>query len=194
EDAKQCRLARAVRAEQRHAFPDAERERHVVEDAGGTIGLAEVQGLNHKIGGGKWGRGPAPRVLSRCDQSLIALRRAMRSSMGGCVENSVARPPDVSGLTMKRCAVAGVASSCFCRVAISSFASACSSPEAWPHRCAPEASAWYSREREMAIWMSMAAKGARMAMRSAPMALPPPPPSSSLRRPPPKMAANCAIS
>ena len=53
---------------------------------------------------------------------------------------------------------------------------------------APVSSARYSREREMAIWMMLAAMGARMASRNAAMGLVPP--SSSLLLPP-KMAANC---
>ena len=53
---------------------------------------------------------------------------------------------------------------------------------------APVSSAKYSREREMAIWMMLAAMGARMASRNAAMGLVPP--SSSLLLPP-KMAANC---
>src|SRR3989304_2285110 len=38
---------------------------------------------------------------------VMARRRATRSWIGGWVENSVASPPLVRGLTMNRCAVAG---------------------------------------------------------------------------------------
>ncbi len=48
--------------------------------------------------------------------------------------------------------------------AISSFSSALASPHGRPARRAPLASAWNSRVREMAIWTSMAAIGARKAM------------------------------
>ena len=63
----------------------------------------------------------------------IARRRATRSAMGGWVENRVVQPPPVNGLTMKRCAVAGVAS-CIGTIfdAVSSFSSARASPSGWP--------------------------------------------------------------
>ena len=49
---------------------------------------------------------------------------------------------------------------------------------------APVSSAWNSRQREIAIWMSIAAIGATIMLTSRPR--PPPPPRSS-RRPPPKI-------
>src|SRR5579875_3329938 len=89
-----------------------------------------------------------------------ACRRSMRSSVEGCVENSRIMVSPVNGLIMNIWAVAGEASigmrfdhvSSFCRPLISGYGE--------PTYLAEAASASYSREREMAIWMSMAAMGA----------------------------------
>ena len=124
ENAEESGLARAVRPEESQAVADAELEGDVVEHGGRAVDLAEVHGLDHEVGSGRRRRRATHRLQSRCDQSLIALRRAMRSSMGGCVENSEARPPEVRGLTMNRWAVAGVASKGTCLDAMSSFCSA----------------------------------------------------------------------
>ena len=56
---------------------------------------------------------------------------------------------------------------------------------------AEAASASYSREREIAIWISMAAMGARIIMTIAPTA--PPPRSSSSRLPPNQKAMRASI-
>ena len=73
----------------------------------------------------------------------------------------------VKGLMMNMCAVEGEASmgirldqvSSFCRPPISGYGE--------PTYLALAASASYSREREMAIWISMAAMGARIIMAMA---------------------------
>src|SRR5581483_5083772 len=112
----------------------------------------------------------------------IACRRAMRSSVEGCVENSRIRLWPVNGLMMNRCAVAGEASigirfdhvSSFCRPLISGYGE--------PMYLAEAASASYSRDREIAIWISIAAIGARIIISSGPN-IPPPRSSSSLRGP-----------
>src|SRR5215472_7201912 len=64
--------------------------------------------------------------------------------------------------------------SSFCRPLMSGYGE--------PTYLAEAASASYSREREMAIWMSMAASGARIIMAMAAMGLPPR--RSSSRLPP----------
>ena len=95
EDAKQRGLAGAVRAEQGQALARAELEGDAVE---------------HGVSARRSCGGPAPAIMSvgrgetavvaprtatrrsRRDQSLMARSRATRSSIGGCVENSVASP------------------------------------------------------------------------------------------------------
>src|SRR6266536_1673296 len=115
--------------------------------------------------------------------------RAMRSSVGGCVEKRLAkltlRP--LSGLMMYAVASAGFTSIGVRLAAASIFWRARASGSPSPVRCAPDASAWYSRERDSAIWSSPAAIGASMAIASSPKMLPP-----SLS-PPPKIALNIAI-
>ena len=58
-----------------------------------------------------------------------------------------------------------------------------------PVSLAPSSSASYSRVREMASWITVAATGARNAMSNPTSMLPP---RLSSPRPPPKMAANCS--
>src|SRR5215212_10667979 len=74
---------------------------------------------------------------------------------------------------------------CFTYASIFSSARASGSPSC--SRCAPIASAWNSRLRDSAICIIPAAIGARMAMASAPNALPPsrslPPPRAASFRP-----------
>ena len=78
--------------------------------------------------------------------------------------------------------------------AMSSFSSALASPHGCPAICAPLASAWYSRERETASWIRVAAIGASTTMSRPPSAPPAPESWSSLsRRPPPKIIAHCAM-
>ena len=82
----------------------------------------------------------------------------MRSSRGGWVEKSRISVWPLSGFTMKRCAVAGVASAIgIAWFAIWSFSRALASPQGRPATRAPVASAWNSRERETAICTSRAA-------------------------------------
>src|SRR5262249_38464466 len=125
EDAQERGLARSVRSREGEAAARLQGERDLLEGGGEAVALAKVRRLHHEIGSGQRRRLLAHRVRSGCDQSLIALRRAMRSSIGGCVENRVARPPAVSGVTMNGWGVAGVASRGTCREAMSSFWSAC---------------------------------------------------------------------
>ena len=105
--------------------------------------------------------------------------------------NSLATDRPDSGLTMKKCAVWGEASIGIRSDARPSFSRADANPSGSPLIRAPVLSAAYSRVREMAIWMTVAASGARIAMTSIPSM--PPPSSSSLRWNPPKMAAHCAM-
>ena len=93
----------------------------------------------------------------------------------------------MKGATMNRCAVAGLASIGICWDALPSFSSACASPNGEPTSSAPLASAWNSREREIASWIRVAAMGARIAVASRPKT--PPPPLRSSRPPyPPNIA------
>src|SRR3989304_4677427 len=62
------------------------------------------------------------------------------------------------------------------------FSRARASDSGRPQNLAPLASAWYSRDRDTAIWTSMAPIGARIAIRMRPK---PPPPSSRSLPPPP---------
>ncbi|CAO0826868.1 hypothetical protein SMICM17S_00542 [Streptomyces microflavus] len=72
----------------------------------------------------------------------------------------------------------GGSGSCF--VPASSFRRALARASGSPVSCAPEASASYSRERLTASWMTEAASGPRIMIRSMPRM---PGPSSSLERP-----------
>ena len=65
------------------------------------------------------------------------------------------------------------------RVPSSSLRRALASASGSPVTCAPDASAWYSRDRLIAIWISPAATGPRISTASAPSG--PGPSSSSLR-------------
>ena len=120
----------------------------------------------------------------------MASNRSIRSSTGGWVLNRLMMPPPVSGLMMNMCAVAGDAcmGNCFDQPEI--FPSALASASGFPQNRAPVSSARYSRDRETAIWMSIAPMGATIAIASMPS--PPPPPSRSSRLPP-KIAANFAM-
>ena len=89
--------------------------------------------------------------------------------------------PPLSGLTMYICAEAGF-TSMGCRAFwLASLSRALARACGRPQISAPVASARYSRPREMAIWMSMAAMGARIIIRMVVIMLPPP---SSSRLPP----------
>jgi hypothetical protein len=68
------------------------------------------------------------RLHARC---AIASSRRIRSSIGGWVENRRLNPPPLSGLTMKRCAVAGVSRG------MRSLAASCSTRRAGPSRDFP---------------------------------------------------------
>jgi len=67
---------------------------------------------------------------------------------------------------MNMCAVEGLASNGRAVAARSSFSNASARAQGFRLICAPAASATYSRAREMAIWINMAASGARMARRN----------------------------
>ncbi len=67
--------------------------------------------------------------------------------------NSLAIPPPRSGLTMNMCAVAGLALIGTRRDAVSSFLRALANHIGLPQSAAPLASASYSRERDIAIWI-----------------------------------------
>ncbi len=116
----------------------------------------------------------------------------MRFSVLGWVENRLSiRAPD-SGLTMKRCAEAGLRSaegiSIRCaapEILFNAEASASGLPEISP----PNRSAEYSRVRLIIIWISIAARGARMTDSSTPMI---PNPFRSRPPMPPKKNPNCA--
>ena len=91
---------------------------------------------------------------------------------------------------MNRCAVAGLAMSGAARAAASIFWSACARPWGPPAIPAPPWSAANSREREIAAWMTSAARGARMAvakrtntlLRRRSSFIPPTPPKMSPHR------------
>ncbi len=81
--------------------------------------------------------------------------------------------------------MAGRISTGCARTPASSFSRALASGSGSPRMRAPSASAPYSREREIAIWISSAAIGARKSATSPPaMSAMPPPSSSSLPKPP----------
>ena len=75
---------------------------------------------------------------------------------------------------------AGSGGSGSARVPISSLRSALARASGSPVTVAPDASAWYSRDRLIAIWIIPAATGPRISTASAPSG---PGPSSSLLRP-----------
>jgi hypothetical protein len=123
--------------------------------------------------------------------SAIATRRSIRSGIGGCVENQLATELDDSGAQMKRLAVAGESPTvCSGTRALprSSLASALARPSGSPEMRAPNASAPYSREREIARRMRVAAIGATMMSASVPRS---PGPSRSSRAPPKASAPHC---
>ena len=119
----------------------------------------------------------APFMLPKLRESLRSLgsiRRsqlaqpAHRSSIGGWVENRDAIPPPLNGFTMNSGSAAwftcmGIACAPACR-----RSSASASAFALPEMRAPVASAAYSRCREIASWMIVAAIGARNIIASAP--------------------------
>src|SRR5258706_12436533 len=111
----------------------------------------------------------------------------MRSSVEGCVENKLRNIRPLNGLMMNRCAVAGEASIGICFEYVSSFCKAEIKLYGVPVYLADASSASYSRVREIAIWIIIAAMGARIIMRMPPQ--PPPPSSFSSRRPPPNQYA-----
>src|SRR5581483_4641026 len=123
-------------------------------------------------------RPKAPPVRTPGEEAM-ASRRRTRSAVSGCVRKRDAKPPTRKGFTTKRCEAAGLLTpSGTCCAAASIFCRARARGRGSPTRRAPEASAWNSRLRLMASWMSMAATGARIATTSAPRRLPrrPPPP------------------
>jgi hypothetical protein len=71
-------------------------------------------------------------------------------------------PPD-KGLTMNIWAVDGLASMGICLAALDSFARAPANASGFPETLAPPASASYSLDLDMAIWINVAATGATMA-------------------------------
>src|SRR2546425_12745413 len=91
----------------------------------------------------------------------MARSRAIRSSIGGWVEKRFMNARPESGLTMKRWAVAGLASIGMAWLACSRRARAEARARGFRVRRAPEASASYSPGREIATWVSMWALGAR---------------------------------
>ena len=97
----------------------------------------------------------------------------MRSSVGGWLLKRDDRPAPENGFMMNMCAVAGLAASGTRFDAASIFRKASASPYGLPVICAPPASAENSREREIAIWISIAAIGARMIVASRTIGLPP---------------------
>src|SRR4030043_336496 len=94
----------------------------------------------------------------------MALRRATLSSMGGWVLNRFMRLRPVRGLTINMWAVAGLAFMGARSTPMASFSNARARDSGLWASIAPVSSARYSREREMASWMSMAAMGAMMDM------------------------------
>jgi len=115
--------------------------------------------------------------LAEAAPGASALSRSLRtrSSTGGCVENNRATAPAERGLTMNRCAVAGLASGKeWTRDARSSFSRALASPKGPPASRAPVSSAPYSRVREMASrqsipsWLEADREGLRVKLVSLP--------------------------
>src|SRR5204862_8167033 len=92
---------------------------------------------------------------------------AIRGAVGGCVENRLAKlareARPLNGFTMNRCASDGarVAGGGTCAAACSSLRSALARASGSCERYAPDSSAWYSRDRDTAIWINAAAMGAR---------------------------------
>ena len=72
--------------------------------------------------------------------------------------------PSDRGLTINIWAVEGLASMGFCLAALDSFAKALASASGLPESLALPASASYSLDLDMAIWMTVAAIGAIIAM------------------------------
>ena len=103
------------------------------------------------------------------------------------------KPETDQGLMMNMCAVAGLASSGTARDAASSLRSALTRPIGLPASAAPPASAAYSRDREMAVCMSMAARGAKMIVARSTRGLFAPPSRLSLRPVAPQNIANREI-
>ena len=103
---------------------------------------------------------------------------AIRASVGGCVLKSDISPPPVNGLMMNMCAVAGLASSGTRLRDRVDLAQRVGQPVGLPAICAPPASAANSREREIAIWISIAAIGARIIIASMAIGFEPPSRSS----------------
>src|SRR3989344_2084335 len=119
---------------------------------------------------------------------------AMRSSTGGCVENSFDTQAPAGcapkGFEIKRCAVAVEARAIGERYELI-FCRAEAKPSGYLVRSAPEASARNSRLRETASWMSCAASGAKIieatnAIRISGLLL-------RLRSPPPKWLMCIAV-
>ena len=81
----------------------------------------------------------------------IASSLAMRSAVGGCVENNRIRDAPVNGWMMNKCAVEGVASIGSRFEEASSFCNAEISLRGFPVYLAEAASASYSRLLEIAI-------------------------------------------
>src|SRR5690606_26551544 len=94
---------------------------------------------------------------TRAARQRSASSAPIRFSIGGCVENRDIRPDPENGATMNMCAVAGFASSGTRRAYASILRRALTRPSGEPTRRAAPASAAYSREREIANWMSIAA-------------------------------------
>ena len=108
----------------------------------------------------------------------------MRSAVGGCVENILEIPRAENGdsiiiaATERSVAVGGIGFAATpCSILYSAEASANGSPVS----ALPSSSASYSRVREIAIWMSDAAIGARMTLSMAPTAPNAPAPLSESR-------------
>ena len=91
----------------------------------------------------------------------------MRSSVGGCVLNSLAISLPVNGATMNGLLCASGTRSGMRRPAVSSFCNALANPRPDPENSAPKRSASNSRERLMAIWIKDAAKGAKISNNNA---------------------------
>ena len=94
---------------------------------------------------------------------FIFINRSILFSRGGCVlKRFMIVPPD-KGLTMNMWAVDGLASMGICLAALDSFARALANASGFPETLAPPASASYSLDLDMAIWINVAATGATMA-------------------------------
>src|SRR5690606_22469891 len=110
--------------------------------------------------------------------------RAMRSAIGGWVENIFDSPwPGRNGFAIIMwfvVSIRGSGGSGSCLVPASSLRRAAASASGSPVSWAREASAAYSRERLMASWIRLAARGPRIRIISMPRM---PGPSSSLERP-----------